>query len=112
MKAASSPKRSHTAGAKTLQAPAAPPLDDLQALRKRVEYLEEQLAILKGDRKDSAEEWLYSAESIAEYKHAIRRFHFFKDRLPLDRYCEKTGGKVPHLHAGKPASRQEKRRAS
>jgi hypothetical protein len=96
-----SPERSQ-AGAGTLQAPASPAYDDLEALRRRVEILETELTLLKGGQKDSGqagmtEEWLYSPESVAEYKHAIRRYAIYRDRKPLEKYCNKTGGKVPRL---------------
>jgi hypothetical protein len=95
------PLKRSQAGGGTLQPPALPSLDDLEALRQRVAVLEEELAILKGNQKKSAEsitdDWLYSPESIAAYKYAIKRFARYHDRRALDEYCRKTGGRVPRL---------------
>jgi hypothetical protein len=70
---------------------------DIEALKERMNRLEAELAALKGEgRSAGAKQFdLYSPESIAEYKQAIRRLAIFNDRKPLDVYCRKTGGKVP-----------------
>jgi hypothetical protein len=61
-----------------------------------MERLEAELAALKGTPPPTKVGMdLYSPESIAEFKRAIRRWHIYNDRKPLESYLEKTGGKVP-----------------
>lgn len=72
-------------------------------LRRRVERLEAEVRALKNSagaggtagQDGVTDDWLYSSESIAEYKAAIRHLALYHDKKPLERYCEKTDGRVP-----------------
>jgi hypothetical protein len=86
-------RRSDAAGASPIpMAPAVPTLAEMEARVKRLEALMGE----KADMED-IDSWLYSVESIAEFKHAIRRLAVFGDKGPLTVYTNKTNGRVPHL---------------
>jgi hypothetical protein len=98
-----SPRRPEAGAGHPSPAPAI--FSDIQVLKDRMNRLEAELAALKGAGGDTTEKHfdLYSPESVAEFKLAIRRWHIFNDRKPLEKYLKKTGGKVPK-QAEKPAS--------
>lgn len=82
-----------------------PRMTDIEELKERMSKLEAELAEIKNTATPLTTPTkvgmdLYSPESIAEYKQAIRRMAFFHDKKPLERYLEKTGGKVPGTEEG------------
>jgi hypothetical protein len=70
--------------------------EELAGIKARLAKLEGTLGTERAER-PSVDDWLYSSESVAEYKNAIRRLAIFSDMKPLYLYTKKTGGRVPRL---------------
>ncbi|MBI5205421.1 MAG: hypothetical protein HZA11_10940 [Nitrospirae bacterium] len=65
----------------------------LSGIEKRMRIIEQSMGIFSSP--ESVDEFVNSESGRQEYKDAIRSWTMRRDRKPLDRFVEKTGGKVP-----------------